>query len=130
MPFDHWPCQTLNVSANVAALTAENQKLRTENRELTEQANGLAARTHELAKNLAAAAEEIAKYRARFFGRSSEKLSLEEQQQMGLFDEDEQAGDESQEQEARAEQPPPRCRPAAAASPSGVPCRSRCRAKR
>ena len=77
------------------------QKLRTENRELTEQANGLAARTHELAKNLAAAAEEIAKYRARFFGRSSENLSLEEQQQMGLFDEADQAV-APQEQEAQA----------------------------
>ena len=96
--------------ANVAAVTAENEKLRAEleieqgqNRELTERANGLAARTHELDKNLAAAAEEIAKYRARFFGRSSEKLSLEEQQQMGLFDEADQAADESHQQESQTE---------------------------
>ena len=96
--------------ANVAVLTAENQKLRVENRELTERANGLAAQTdklttenRELVTRLEAAAEEIAKYRARFFGRSSEKLSLEEQQQMRLFDEADQAAAEPQEQEAQTE---------------------------
>ena len=111
--------------ANVAAVTAENEKLRAEleiergqNRELTERANGLAARTHELAKNLAAAAEEIAKYRARFFGRSSENLSLEDQQQMRLFDEADQAV-APQEQEARAEQ-----------AATEVPARSRRKPKR
>ena len=65
----------------MAALTAENQKLRDENRDL--------------ALELEAAADELAKYKSLFFRRASEKLSVEERQQMRLFDEAEQTADEN-----------------------------------
>ena len=77
------------MSVDVTALTAENQKLRDENRDL--------------ANRLEAVIDELAKVKSLFFGRASEKLSVEERQQMRLFDEAEQTADKNQEQVVPAE---------------------------
>jgi len=68
------------VEGNVETLVLENAQLR---REIAE-----------LAKRVEILAEQNAWLKQRFFGRSSEALSLEEQRQLKLFDEAEQAAAE------------------------------------
>ena len=97
---------------DIATLTADNQKLRSENRELTTE-------IRDLANRLEAAADELAKVKSLFFGRASEKLSVEERQQMRLFDETEQTADENQEQTAPTE-----------SAATAVPARTRIKPKR
>ena len=73
--------------ADSLTLTRENQKLRSENQELTVQTNELTIEVRQLAIKLEVVNDELAKIKSRFFGRASEKLSVEERQQMRLFDE-------------------------------------------
>ncbi len=76
-------CDTLpRVEGNVETLVLENAQLR---REIAE-----------LAKRVEILAEQNAWLKQRFFGRSSEALSLEEQRQLKLFDEAELAAAESE----------------------------------
>ena len=89
--------------ADSLTLTRENQKLRSENQELTVQTNELTIEVRQLAIKLEVVNDELAKIKSRFFGRASEKLSVEERQQMRLFDEAEQAAAENQEQPAPTE---------------------------
>ena len=93
------------MAGSVAALTAENQRLRAKNSELTVQTDDLATENRNLANRLEATTDELAKVKSLFFGRASEKLSAEDRQQMRLFDEAEQTAndDENQEQAAPTE---------------------------
>jgi cell division protein FtsB len=67
------------VEGNVATLEMENAQLRRENAELV--------------KRIEILAEQVAWLKQRFFGRSSEVLSEEEQRQLRLFDEAEVNGE-------------------------------------
>lgn len=82
------------MSVDVAALTTENQRLRDELARERQANHQLGDERRELAIKLEATADELARFKALFFRRASEKLSGEERLQMRLFDEVEQALDE------------------------------------
>ena len=85
--------------AHVAALERQVKTLQRENQQLRTQAatvEQLRTEKDELANKLELAHEEIAELRRRFFARASEKLSSYELLQMRLFDEAEQALDQSE----------------------------------
>jgi hypothetical protein len=76
----------LVVEGNAQALERENQKLRQEYSQLQREHQELEHQKSELSKRVEILAEEVAWFRRRMFGRSSEALSEEEQRQMRLFD--------------------------------------------
>jgi transposase len=75
------------VEGNTQALLRENQRLRQEYSQLQREHQELEHQKDELSKRVEILAEEVAWFRRRMFGRSSEALSEEEQRQMRLFDE-------------------------------------------
>ena len=81
-------------------LRDENGQLVTHNGELVTHNGELVTENGELAKKLEIYSDQISWYENKLFGRSSEKLSAEELEQMRLFDEVERAfaGESEQDQ--------------------------------
>ncbi|MEE8326009.1 MAG: IS66 family transposase [candidate division NC10 bacterium] len=76
-------------------LVEENQRLRTDLGALTDRETRLTREKRELVKRVDILGEKIAWLMAKLFGRSSEKLSAEEQEQLRLFDESEVGAQEA-----------------------------------
>ena len=84
----------------LALFIEENRRLRDENGQLVTHNGELVTENGELAKKLEIYSDQISWYENKLFGRSSEKLSAEELEQMRLFDEIEKtlAGESEQDQ--------------------------------